>query len=77
MTASGADRWDGKIHNVDGGKVYDRNLIMEGTTELRIHGCILSVCQSQTVTRQKLPPDAVSANPVQPPRTPILLQRAR
>jgi uncharacterized protein (DUF2147 family) len=51
MNPNGPDRWTGSIYNADDGKTYRANVTPEGPTTLRVEGCVLSFCGSETWTR--------------------------
>lgn len=62
-----ARRWDGRVYNMDDGRIYDGSLILEGESGLRVQGCFLFICRSEAWTRQ----------PLSEPPSPARVQRAR
>ena len=60
-------RWDGRVYNMDDGRIYDGNLILTGESDLRVQGCELLICRGEAWTRQPLPD----------PPAPSRAQRAR
>lgn len=50
--AAGPNRWTGgRIYNPGDGKTYASNLSLNANGTLRVRGCVLVICQSQTWTR--------------------------
>ena len=50
MSASG-DGWKGQIYDPKTGKTYDSKMAAAANGSLKVDGCILMICQSQTWTR--------------------------
>ena len=51
---AGADAWDGgTIYDPEGGKTYKSKMKLDGADTLKVDGCILFVCQTQTWKRYK------------------------
>lgn len=49
---AGPDAWDGgTIYDPEGGKTYKSKLRLDGPDRLKVDGCILFLCQTQTWTR--------------------------
>lgn len=52
--AAGPGRWTGgRIYNPGDGKTYASNLSLNPNGTLRVNGCVLMFCQSQTWTRTR------------------------
>ncbi len=52
--SAGTDAWDGgTIYDPEGGKVYKSKMKLDGPDTLKVDGCILFVCQTQTWNRYK------------------------
>ena len=51
MHPNGAGKWSGSIYNADDGKTYRASVMPEGPTALKVEGCVLSFCGSETWTR--------------------------
>jgi uncharacterized protein (DUF2147 family) len=53
MMPAGRDRWSGRIYNADDGKTYDGSVTLQGSTSLKIEGCVAMFCGSEIWTRTK------------------------
>lgn len=53
--SSTANRWDGRVYNIDDGKSYSAKVTLLGANQLKVEGCVMMICQSETWTRQALP----------------------
>lgn len=51
MNPNGPGKWAGSIYNADDGKTYRANVMPEGSAALKVEGCVLSFCGSETWTR--------------------------
>lgn len=56
--ASTADRWDGRVYDLDSGKTYDGSLFLKSATQMRVQGCLFLICQGEEWVRQALPESA-------------------
>ena len=51
---AGTNAWDGgTIYDPEGGKVYKSKMQLEGADTLKVDGCVLFFCETQTWTRYK------------------------
>lgn len=49
---AGSGRWSGgKIYNPGDGKTYSSRMALSPNGSLKVHGCVLVICQGQTWTR--------------------------
>lgn len=55
LRPSSANRWDGKVYNIDDGKTYSGKVTLVSGNQLRVEGCVMLMCQGETWTRQALP----------------------
>ena len=53
--SSELNRWDGRVYNIDDGKTYSARVTLLGADQLKVEGCVLMVCSSETWTRQDHP----------------------
>lgn len=53
LRPDGPNRWSGQIYNADDGQVYRGNITVLGPASLKIEGCVLAICGSETWTRTK------------------------
>lgn len=44
-------KWSGRIYNADDGKTYASNVSLLGSKSLKVEGCVLMFCGSETWTR--------------------------
>jgi uncharacterized protein (DUF2147 family) len=44
-------KWSGRIYNADNGKTYASNVSLTGRKALKVEGCVLMFCGSETWTR--------------------------
>jgi uncharacterized protein (DUF2147 family) len=44
-------KWSGRIYNADNGKTYASNVSLVGSKTLKVEGCVLMFCGSETWTR--------------------------
>jgi len=51
MRPSGPRKWSGRLYNADNGKTYSGNLIELGPQTIRVEGCVLGICGSESLTR--------------------------
>ncbi len=51
MNPNGPGRWSGSIYNADDGNTYRANIRPEGSAALKVEGCVLSFCGSETWTK--------------------------
>ena len=51
MHPNGPGKWSGSIYNADDGKTYRSSVMPEGPAALKVEGCVLSFCGSETWTR--------------------------
>ena len=51
MSPNGPGKWSGSIYNADDGQTYRANIMPEGPAALKVEGCVLSFCGSETWTR--------------------------
>jgi uncharacterized protein (DUF2147 family) len=50
MKPAGA-KWSGRIYNADDGKTYASSVSLNANTSLKVEGCVLMFCGSETWTR--------------------------
>jgi len=48
---SAGSKWSGRIYNADNGKTYASNLSLTGSKALKVEGCVLVFCGSETWTK--------------------------
>ena len=53
MRPNGASRWSGQVYNDDDGKIYSGSLIELGSSNIKIEGCWLMICDGEELTRIK------------------------
>jgi len=58
-------QWEGRVYNIDDGKVYDGSIVMKSDNELYIQGCFMLLCQGEEWVRRD-PPD--QPKPPDPPK---------
>jgi uncharacterized protein (DUF2147 family) len=51
MPPAGPGKWSGQIYNADDGRTYASSITTAGTDNLRVEGCVGSLCGSETWTR--------------------------
>jgi uncharacterized protein (DUF2147 family) len=51
MRPNGPQKWSGRLYNAEDGKTYSGNLIELGPASLRVEGCALGMCGSESLTR--------------------------
>lgn len=51
MNPNGPGKWSGSLYNADDGKTYRANVMPEGPAALKVEGCVLSFCGSETWTK--------------------------
>ena len=59
-------QWEGRVYNIDDGKVYDGSIIMKSDNELYIQGCFMLFCQGEEWVRQDVPDPPKLSKPAQP-----------
>jgi len=59
-------QWEGRVYNIDDGKVYDGSIIMKSDNELYIQGCFMLFCQGEEWLRQDVPDPPKLSKPAQP-----------
>jgi len=52
-SASDPNKFDGQFYNPDNGKMYKGSISSSGPDTLRVEGCLLIFCRTQTWTRVK------------------------
>ena len=52
MQPQGANKWSGRLYNVEDGNTYDASLSLEGANTLKLQGCVLFMCKTRTMTRK-------------------------
>lgn len=67
MVPAAANKWDGQVLNTDDGKMYKGNLELAVDGTLKVSGCLLFVCRSQTWIRRDLPVQTGHAAPAPAP----------
>ena len=60
------DQWEGRVYNIDDGKIYDGNIIMKSDNELLVQGCFMMFCRGEQWMRQD-PPEAPKPEAAKPP----------
>ena len=53
MKGSGSNKWSGRIYNADDGGTYTSNVAMTGADQMRVEGCVGSLCGGETWTRAR------------------------
>ena len=56
---SDGSKWSGRIYNADNGKTYASNISLVSTKALKVEGCVLMFCGSETWTRLPDPQTAL------------------
>lgn len=52
MKQSTADTWSGQVYNAgDDGKIYKGSMTQTGPAALKVEGCVMFICQSETWMR--------------------------
>jgi uncharacterized protein (DUF2147 family) len=52
LRPQGANKWSGgQLYNLEDGKTYDANIVLEGANVLKVSGCVMVVCKTRTWTR--------------------------
>jgi uncharacterized protein (DUF2147 family) len=51
MHPNGPGKWSGRIYNADDGKTYNASVMPEGPAALKVEGCVLSFCGSESWTK--------------------------
>jgi len=59
-------QWEGRVYNIDDGKVYDGSIVMRNDNELYIQGCFMLFCQGEEWVRQDVPDSPKPSKPVPP-----------
>jgi uncharacterized protein (DUF2147 family) len=52
LRSQGANKWSGQVYNPEDGKTYDATVVLEGANVLKVQGCVLFLCQTNTWTRK-------------------------
>ena len=52
-------KWSGRIYNADNGKTYASNISLVGAKTLKVEGCVLMFCGSETWTKLSDPQTAM------------------
>jgi uncharacterized protein (DUF2147 family) len=50
-TKLAGSKWSGRIYNADNGKTYASNVSLTSSKALKVEGCVLVFCGSETWTR--------------------------
>jgi uncharacterized protein (DUF2147 family) len=45
------NKWSGQLYDPRSGRTYNGNMTLEAPTRLKVEGCVLFLCQSETWTR--------------------------
>lgn len=61
------DQWEGRVYNIDDGKIYDGNIIMKSDNEFFIQGCFMLFCRGEQWVRRDVP-EAEKPKPAKPPQ---------
>jgi uncharacterized protein (DUF2147 family) len=59
-------QWEGRVYNIDDGKVYDGSIVMKSDNELYIQGCFMLLCQGEEWIRQDVPDPPKPSKPAPP-----------
>lgn len=59
-------QWEGRVYNIDDGKVYDGSIVMRNDNELYIQGCFMLFCQGEEWVRQDVPDPPKPSKPAPP-----------
>lgn len=51
MQPTGAGSWAGRIYNADDGKYYESKVTLQGSSSLRVEGCVGALCGGETWSR--------------------------
>ena len=52
MRPQGANKWTGRLYNIEDGNTYDATLSLDGPNTLKIEGCVFVICKTRTLTRK-------------------------
>jgi|SRR5271165_1258937 len=52
LRPQGANKWAGQAYNPEDGKTYDVTVTLENANILKVQGCVLFFCQTNTWTRK-------------------------
>jgi uncharacterized protein (DUF2147 family) len=52
LRPQGANKWTGQVYNPEDGKTYDATVVLENANVLKVQGCVLFLCETQTWTRK-------------------------
>jgi uncharacterized protein (DUF2147 family) len=52
LRPQGANKWSGQVYNPEDGKTYDANVVLENANILKVQGCVLFICKTNTWTRK-------------------------
>ncbi len=58
-------QWEGRVYNIDDGKIYSGNIIMKNDNELYVQGCFMMFCRGEQWVRQDVPDQPKPAKPPQ------------
>jgi uncharacterized protein (DUF2147 family) len=58
-------QWEGRVYNIDDGKIYDGSIIMKSDSEIYVQGCVMLICRGEEWVRQDLP-DPPKLDPPKP-----------
>jgi uncharacterized protein (DUF2147 family) len=61
------EQWEGRVYNIDDGKIYDGNIIMKSDNEFFIQGCFMLFCRGEQWVRRDVP-EAEKPKPAKPPQ---------
>ena len=53
LVPDGAERWSGRLYNIDNGNSYAGHLLELGPATIRVEGCAIGTCGGQNMTRIK------------------------
>jgi uncharacterized protein (DUF2147 family) len=52
MRPQGANKWAGRLYNIEDDNTYDATLSLDGPNTLKIEGCVFVICKTRTLTRK-------------------------
>ena len=58
-------QWEGRVYNVDDGKIYSGNIIMKNDNELYVQGCFMMFCRGEQWIRRDIPSELKPDKPPQ------------
>jgi uncharacterized protein (DUF2147 family) len=61
-------QWEGRVYNIDDGKIYDGGIIMKSDNELYVQGCFMMFCRGEMWVRQDPPEPPKPGKPTKPPQ---------